>query len=120
MDRAAIQYVPKNNLHVFIIVDRRVATVKYILGIIAILLAIGFIGFLLPAIVGIAIGIGMIKSDSVVGGIIAIVIGVAINAAMLYGSAAEGGSSGYSDDDCPFCGSGDTDGNHCHTCDGDF
>ena len=24
------------------------------------------------------------------------------------------------DDECPFCGSGDTDGNHCYTCDEDF
>ena len=23
-------------------------------------------------------------------------------------------------EDCPYCGGGDTDGNHCHTCDGDF
>ena len=93
---------------------------KYILGAVAIILAIGFIGFLLPAIIGIVVGVGMIKSGNVVGGIIAIVVGIAINAAMLYGSATEGSSSGYIDDECPYCGSGDTDGNHCYTCDDDF
>ena len=27
---------------------------------------------------------------------------------------------GSGGDDCPYCGSGDTDGNHCYTCDDDF
>ena len=93
---------------------------KFILGTIAILLAIGLIGFLLPAIIGIVVGVGMIKSGNVVGGIIAIVAGIAINVTMLYGGAAEGSSSGYIDDECPYCGGGDTDGNHCFTCDDDF
>ena len=100
---------------------------KFILGSIAIILALCFIGFLLPAIAGTVIGIGMIKSGSIVGGLIAIIMGIGINAAMLYGSAAEGGfSSGsskhtsYTDEECPYCGSGDTDGNHCYTCEKDF
>lgn len=100
---------------------------KYILGSIAIILALGFVGFLLPAIAGIVIGIGMIKSGSIVGGLIAIIVGIGINIAMLYGSAAEAGMStgsghhmSYTDEECPHCGSGDTDGNHCYTCDEEF
>ena len=100
---------------------------KYILGSIAIILALCFMGFLLPAIAGIVIGIGMIKSGSIIGGLIAIVVGIGINIAMLYGSAAESGMStgsghhmSYTDEECPYCASGDTDGNHCYNCDDDF
>ena len=100
---------------------------KFILGSIAIILALCFVGFLLPAIAGIVIGIGMIKSGSIVGGLIAITVGIGINIAMLYGSAAEasmstgsGHHTSYTDEECPYCGSGDTDGNHCYTCDEDF
>lgn len=99
---------------------------KFILGAIAIILALSFVGFLLPAIAGIAIAIGMIKAGSIIGGLIAIVVGTAINIAMLYGSAAEGGlvsgtgkHTSYTDEECPYCGSGDTDGNHCYTCEKD-
>ena len=91
---------------------------KIVLGIIAFILAVGFLGMLLPAIVGIAIGIGLIKSGSIIGGIIAITVGILINVAMLVGSAAEGSTNNGGD--CPYCGSGDTDGNHCYTCDEDF
>ena len=100
---------------------------KYILGAIAIILAIGIVGFLLPAITGIVIGIGMIKSGSIIGGLIAIIVGIVINSAVLYGSAAEAGMStgsgrhtSHLDEECPYCGSGDTDGNHCYTCDEEF
>lgn len=100
---------------------------KFILGSIAIILALCFVGFLLPAIAGIVIGIGMIKSGSIVGGLIAITVGIGINIAMLYGSAAEAGMSTGSDqhmtrvdEECPYCGSGDVDGNHCCTCDEEF
>ena len=94
---------------------------KYIFGVIAVILIIGIAGFLLPSIIGISIGIGMIKAGSVIGGLIVIAIGIAINVAMVCGSSIEGGSSGYHhDDDCPYCGSGDTDGNHCYNCDEDF
>ena len=100
---------------------------KFILGAIAIILALCFVGFLLPAIAGIVIGISMINSSSIIGGLIAIAVGIGINIAMLSGSAAEGGfasgsskQTSYTDEECPYCGSGDTDGNHCYTCEKDF
>ena len=78
---------------------------KYILGVILILFALAFVGMLLPAIIGIVAGIGLIRSGSIIGG-----------------SDGSGSSGGYSfiDDECPSCGSGDTDGNHCYECDEDF
>ena len=96
---------------------------KWILGAILIILAIGFLGMLLPAIKGIAAGIALIRSGSIIGGLIAMIAGIGINVAMLYGGYAEGSSGGgysHADDECPYCGSGDTDGNHCYTCDDDF
>lgn len=96
---------------------------KFILGTLAVILVIGIAGFLLPSIIGVAIGIGLIKSGNIIGGLIAIVIGIGINIAMIYGGYAEGNTGGghsYIDDECPFCGSGDTDGNHCYTCNEDY
>ena len=94
---------------------------KIILGAIAVILVLGIAGFLLPAIIGIAVGIGLIKSGNIIGGLAAIAVGILINIAMIYGGFAEGGSSsGYHDEECPSCGSGDTDGNHCYSCDDDF
>ena len=99
--------------------DRR--EMEFILGAIAIILVIGVAGFLLPSIIGIAIGISMIKAGNIIGGVVAIAVGILINFAMIYGSGIEGrSSSGYQDEECPYCGSGDTDGNHCYTCDDDF
>ena len=92
---------------------------EFILRLLIIILAICFVSFLLPAIIGIMAGISLIKGGSVIGGIIAIVVGIGVNVIMLYGSGLEG-RLGYSDGECPYCGSGDTDGNHCYTCDDDF
>lgn len=96
---------------------------KFILGSILVILAIGLAGMLLPAIIGIVIGIGMIRSGSIPGGLIAIAAGIGINIGMMYAGFGEGNYSGghsYTDDECPYCGSGDTDGNHCYNCDDDF
>ena len=94
---------------------------KIILGAIAVIFVLGIAGFLLPAIIGIAVGLGLIKSGNIIDGLFAIAVGILINIAMIYGGFAEGDySSGYHDEECPFCGSGDTDGNHCYTCDDDF
>ena len=97
---------------------------RFVLGIIAVILVLSFAAFLLPAIIGIAIGVGLFKSGSIIGGIVVILIGRGINIAMVYVSYAEGSSGGgwhsYIDDECPYCGSGDTDGNHCYNCDDDF
>lgn len=96
---------------------------KWILGAILIILAIGFLGMLLPAIIGLAAGIALIRSGSIIGGLAAIIAGIGINVAMLYGGYVEGSSGGgysHADDECPYCGGGDTDENHCYTCDDDF
>lgn len=94
---------------------------KYVLGVIAFILAIGFIGFLFPTLLGVAIGIYLIQDGHILGGIIAIVVGILCNIAMLVGSYFEGsGSASYVDEDCPYCGSGDTTGNHCFNCDEDY
>ena len=96
---------------------------KFIFGNLAVILVIGIAGILLPSIIGVAIGIGLIKSGNIIGGLIAIVIGIGNNIAMIYGGYAEdssGSGHSYIDDECPFCGSGDTDGNHCFTCDDEF
>lgn len=95
---------------------------KFILGTIAVILALSLAAFLLPAIIGVLIGISMISGGNILGGIIAIIIGILINIGMIAGGFLEGGGSSLShlDDECPYCGSGDTDGNHCYTCDDDF
>ena len=80
---------------------------------------IGFCAFLLPAIIGIAAGIALFKSGHFIWAIICIVGGIGINIGMLAGEFS-GGGGGYHDEDCPYCGSGDTDRNHCYTCDDDF
>lgn len=94
---------------------------KFILGAFGILLALTFASLLLPSIIGIMVGVFMIQDGNIIGGIIAIVIGIGINLVMIFGSGLEGGSShSFIDDECPYCGSGDTDGNHCYDCDENF
>lgn len=105
--------------------------IKTIIGIIIFLVAASVVGMLLPAIIGIYIGIVMIQAGKVVGGLAAILIGIGINVAMVAGSWLEGDSgsgsgsgSGFGSDSeditCPYCGSDDTDGNHCYNCDEDY
>ena len=88
---------------------------KTILIIIGIILALGFCAFLLPAIIGIIAGIALFKSSHFIWALICIFVGIG----MLAGEFS-GGGSGYHDEECPFCGSGDTDGNHCYNCHDDF
>ena len=45
---------------------------------------------------------------------------VFIVGSMIAGSIIEGSGGGGSDSSCPYCDSGDNDGNHCYTCDDDF
>jgi len=46
---------------------------------------------------------------------------IIILVAIVVGSFIEGSdSSSYHDEECPLCGSDDTDGNHCFACDDDF
>ena len=75
----------------------------------------------LPAIIGIVFGVADFKDGNIFGGITAFVIGFAVQALLfflIFGLPDI--SSGYHDEECPYCGSGDTDGNHCYTCDDDF
>ena len=92
---------------------------KTILWIILIIIGLGIGALFLPAIAGIAIGIALFKGGNVFGGIIAITIGLACQATMLY-SGFDADLPVHGIDECPFCGSGDTDGTHCYSCDEDF
>ena len=49
-----------------------------------------------------------------------IAIIVLIIGSMIAGSVIEGSDGGGFSNDCPYCDSGDTDGNHCYTCNDDF
>ena len=94
---------------------------KVILGLLGGLLVLCFASVLAPAIIGIFIGIVQIESGNISGGVTAILIGLAINA-FIFWYCFPGGGSGYDPDDeeCPFCGSSATDGNHCDDCGGDY
>lgn len=97
---------------------------KIILEIILVIIGLSIGCMFLPALIGILIGVFNFDSGNTFGGIIAITIGLAVQVLLfvyIFGSG--GGGGGFSDgkdEDCPYCGSGDTDGNHCYTCEDDF
>ena len=98
---------------------------KFILGVLLVIFGLSVASMFFPALIGILIGLVEFDSGNTFGGIVAITIGLVIQGLMLlyFFSGAGGGSGhGYSEEDkeCLFCGSGDTDGNHCYTCDEDF
>ena len=100
---------------------------KFILGVILVILGLSFASMFFPALLGILIALVEFDGGNIFGGLVAIVIGLVIQGLiLLYIFSGAGGGSGsgsrYSEEDneCPFCGSGDTDGNHCYTCDEDF
>ena len=93
---------------------------KTVFIIILALLGITVCSFLLPAIIGIAAGVMLFKSGHYILALICIVGGIAVNLGILAGEFGFGGDSTYHDEECPFCGSGDTDGNNCYSCDEDF
>ena len=97
---------------------------KFILEAILVIFGLSVGCMFFPAIAGIFIGLTKFDSGNILGGIIAIIIGLIVQGLMLlYIFAGEGGGGGrsrYEDEECPYCGSGDTDGNHCYTCDDDF
>ena len=92
---------------------------KTVLINIGIILALGVCAFLLPALIGIVAGIALFKSGHFIWALICIVVGIGTNIGMLVGEFS-GGGGGYHDEECPYCGSGDTDGNHCYNCHEDF
>ena len=93
---------------------------KTALIIILILLGLSVCAFLMPALIGIAVGVALFKAGHFVWAIICIVGGIAINIGIMAGEFGSSGGSTYHEEDCPYCGSGDTDGNHCYNCDEDF
>ena len=96
---------------------------KYILGTILVILGLSLACMFFPLLIGIFVAIMKFDSGNIFGGIVAIIIGLAVQAFFFFCISSDGGnSSGYSEDDyeCPYCGSGDTDGNHCYTCEDDF
>lgn len=95
---------------------------KFILGTILVILGLSVGAMFFPAILGIFIGIMKFGDGNILGGIISIAIGLVVQGLIfLFMYLDDGSGSSYNDDDdCPYCGSGDTDGNHCYTCDDDF
>ena len=94
---------------------------KFILKLVLVLLGLTIGCMFLPALIGIFIGILKFESGNIFGGIVAIIIGLVVQVLFfLFIFNGSGIGSGEDDDDCPFCGSGDTDGNHCYTCDDEF
>lgn len=101
---------------------------KDILIIVLIMMALALCGMILPAIIGIAAGVALFKAGHFIWAIICIIGGIGINIGMIVGEfGSSGGYTGHSeshpayhDEECPYCGSGDTDGNHCYNCDDDF
>lgn len=100
-----------------------------IIGLIVLSLAAFFIGALMPALIAIAIGIELFKYGYAIWAVIVIIVGIITNIAMLYGEFGDlggvytGSTRGHyheEEHECPYCGSGDTDRNHCYNCDEDF
>ena len=97
---------------------------KFILGVILVILGLSFASMFFPALLGILIALVEFDSGNIFGGLVAIIIGLVVQGLMLLyifsGAGGGSGSAHYEDEECPYCGSGDTDGNHCYTCDDDF
>ena len=102
---------------------------EIIIGLIVLSLAAFFISALMPALIAIAIAIELFKYGHAIWAVIVIIVGIITNIGMLYGEFGDigGGYTGSSggryheeEHECPYCGSGDTDGNHCYNCDEDF
>ena len=93
---------------------------KIVLGIIALLIVASIALFLLPLVIGIFVAVLLFQGGNILGGIITIVIALPVEAFWWWYFFNGDGPSGSGDGECPYCGSGDTDGNHCYTCDDDF
>ena len=93
---------------------------KTVLIIILVLVGLTVGIVLLPAIIGIASGVALFKSGHYIWALICISSGIAANICLIMGEFGSGGGSTYHDEECPYCASGDTDGNHCYSCDEEF
>lgn len=93
---------------------------KAILSIILFILVASLAMMFLPLCIGIIVAIFKFSDGNIIGGIISIVIGIVIQLGWLwYLYSGDGGGFGE-DEECPNCGSGVTDGNHCYDCGDDF
>ena len=93
---------------------------KFFLDLIVILLGLTVALMFFPALIGIFVGIMKFDSGNIFGGIIAIILGFVFQVLFfLFIFSGSGVSLSKEDEDCPYCGSGDTDGNHCYTCEDD-
>lgn len=94
---------------------------KFIMELVLVLLGLTIGCIFLPALIGIFIGLMKFDNGNIFGGIVAIVIGLLVQGLFfLFIFNGSGAGLGGEDEDCPYCGGGDTDGNHCYTCDDDF
>ena len=93
---------------------------KKIIGIILLIIVLCFAIALLPLAIGGFIAALKFSEGNVMGGIIAIIIGLLCEVFWWWYITNGEGAGGHAEEECPYCGSGDTDGNHCHTCGGDF
>ena len=93
---------------------------KIILELILLLIVASVAIWLMPLAIGVLVAVVKFQSGRILGGIIAIMIGLFCQ--IVWMCILRGGDVplGGGDEDCPYCGSGDTDGNHCYTCDEDF
>ena len=93
---------------------------KAIISIILFLIVLGFAMFLLPLCIAVIVAIFKFSSGNIISGIVAIVIGIVAQLIWLF--IMYNGDIPVSEDDeeCPYCGSGATDGNHCDECGDDF
>lgn len=94
---------------------------KIILEIIIFLIVVSIAIWFLPLAVGVLVAVIKFRSGNILGGIIAITAGLFFQ--IVWSCILRGGDIPIGDgegEDCPYCGSGDTDGNHCYTCEDDF
>ena len=100
--------------------ERRVARRENCTGHITSIDRYNYRHFLLLAIIGIATGVVLFKSDHYIWALICIAGGIAVIIGLLIGAFGSGEESTYHNEECPYCANGDTDGNHCYSCDEDF
>ena len=93
---------------------------KILLEFVLLLIVVSIAIWLLPLAVGVLIAVIKFHSGKILGGIISIIIGLFCQIVWMYILRDGDVSFGDYDEECPYCGSGDTDGNHCYTCEEDF
>lgn len=94
---------------------------KILLEFVLFLIVVSVAIWLLPLAVGVLIAVIKFQNGKILGGIISIIIGLFCQ--IVWSCILRGGDIPFGDgegEDCPYCGSGDTDGNHCYTCEEDF